>query len=593
MAKGRLKRILFWVITLLIPVVLFLVLELSLRLGGYGEHKQDLFVEVKANPEYVSVNPAFVSRYFPLFSPDIARSPFLKKKDEDTFRIFVLGGSSTQGFPYNFYSSFSSQLEQRLLMETVGLNVEVINLGMTAVNSYVIRDLSKRVIKYKPDAILIYAGHNEYYGSFGVGSTQFGFGDGVGLKRLILKLKDLRLYQLFEELLISDGENNKSNRTLMARVVKDSGIPINSDLYRAGINQFKENLSDVLNLFKSENIPVFIGTVTSNLKDQDPLGDLELALETYERGNTYFASGNMDSARSAYLNSKELDPIRFRAPEGINKVIREAAQQFDAYTVEVNRAAAQASESTIQDHSFFTDHLHPDWEGHQLIADLFFEKMKSNVRKVNEAYLSNPLFKRTTESDFEKIYASVQVKRLLVGYPFQKGLTGEEEYAQFQEVYENHLKQSYIDSIAAHTWRTQRDIALALTDVINHVNQQSDTVSVLKHYQQLVNWQLFNPDLLKKGVNYAIHSRQYDPYSAQILHSILRVKRYDPFFANRLAALYLFQNDLKRSEYWLKKVEELDDRNPLLWYSYARLYLLKGDKLKAQNAYQKYLELQK
>lgn len=585
------KRILFWVIILLIPVVLFIVLELTLRFGGYAEHKQNLFADVKANPEYVAVNPAFVSRYFPSFSPDIARSPFLKKKDDDTFRIFVLGGSSTQGFPYNFYSSFSSQLEQRLLMETVGLNVEVINLGMTAVNSFVIRDLSKRLMNYKPDAILIYAGHNEYYGSFGVGSTQFGFGDGVGLKRLILNLKDLRLYQLFEDLLSSEEENNKSNRTLMARVIKDSGIPLNSDLYTAGISQFEENLSDILMLFKSENVPVFIGTVTSNLKDQDPLGDLDKALETYEKGNTYFASGNIDSAHSAYLQAKELDPIRFRAPEGINKVIREVAQQFDAFTVEVNGAAAQASESRIQDNSFFTDHLHPDWEGHQLIADLFFEKMKRHLRKVNEAYSSNPLFKRTTESEFENIYASVQVKRLLVGYPFQKGLTGEEEYAQFQKIYDNHLKQSYIDSIAADAWRTQRDIALALTDVINHVNQQSDTISVLKHYQQLVNWQLFNPDLLKKGVNYAINNRKYDPYSAQILHSILRIKRYDPFFANRLAALYLFQSDLKRSEYWLKKVEELDDRSPLLWYNYARLYVLKGETVNARNAYQKYLQL--
>lgn len=585
------KRILFWVITLLIPVVLFIVLELTLRFGGYGEHKQNLFADVKANPEYVAVNPAFVSRYFPSFSPDIARSPFLKKKDDDTFRIFVLGGSSTQGFPYNFYSSFSSQLEQRLLMETVGLNVEVINLGMTAVNSFVIRDLSKRLMNYKPDAILIYAGHNEYYGSFGVGSTQFGFGVGVGLKRLILNLKDLRLYQLFEDLLSSEEENNKSNRTLMARVIKDSGIPFNSDLYTAGIYQFEENLSDILMFFKSENVPVFIGTVTSNLKDQDPLGDFDKALETYEKGNMYFASGNIDSAQSAYLKAKELDPIRFRAPEGMNKVIREVAQQFDAYTVEINGAAAEASESTIQDNSFFTDHLHPDWEGHQLIADLFFEKMKRHLRKVNEAYSSNPLFKRTTESEFENIYASVQVKRLLVGYPFQKGLTGEEEYAQFQKVYEKHLKQSYIDSIAANAWRTQRDIALALTDVINHVNQQSDTISVLKHYQQLVNWQLFNPDLLKKGVDYAINNRKYDPYSAQILHSILRIKRYDPFFANRLAALYLFQSDLKRSEYWLKKVEELDDSSPLLWYSYARLYVLKGETVNAKNAYQKYLQL--
>ena len=103
-------------------------------------------------------------------------------KRSNTFRVFVFGGSSTQGFPYNFYYSFAEQLEQRLLLNTEGVHVEVINLGMTAVNSYVIRDLSQRVMEYKPDAVIIYAGHNEYYGSFGAASTQFGFVNNIYLK---------------------------------------------------------------------------------------------------------------------------------------------------------------------------------------------------------------------------------------------------------------------------------------------------------------------------------------------------------------------------------------------------------------------------
>ena len=53
---------------------------------------------------------------------------------------------------------------------------------MTAVNSYVIRDLAKRVLDYEPDAAIIYAGHNEYYGSFETATTQFGFTNSIGLK---------------------------------------------------------------------------------------------------------------------------------------------------------------------------------------------------------------------------------------------------------------------------------------------------------------------------------------------------------------------------------------------------------------------------
>lgn len=585
------KRIIFWAFTILFPVILFLLLELGLRAGGYNKDAQDLFVEVVIQPEYLVVNPSFVSRYFPAFTPDVAKTPFLKEKDNRTFRIFVLGGSSTQGFPYNFYSSFSSQLQKRLLMETTGLRTEVINLGMTAVNSFVLWDLSKRLTDYEPDAILIYAGHNEYYGSFGVGSTQFGFGEGTGLKRLILNLKNWRLYQLIEDALRADEDENSNNRTLMARVVKESGIPINSDLYQAGVRQFEENLSDILQLFSNQSVPVFVGTITSNLKDQPPMGDEETALRKYREGNEYYASGAIDSSRSAYLKAKEFDEIRFRAPEKMNDVIRKVAKEYNAYLVDVNTAAAEASESSIQDSSFFTDHLHPNWEGHQMMSDLFFEALSENIDTISKVCSANPLHNKTSLSEFEKIYADVQIKRLKAGYPFKKGITGQQEYAGFQKEYAKYLNRSYIDSIAASAWRMQRDIPLALSDIINHENSKTDTLSVLKHYQDLAHWQLYNTDLLRKGVNYAIKNRKYDPYSASILHTILSIDREDPFFANTLAALYLLHEDLERSEYWLQKVKDLDKDSILLWYSYARLYALKGDTTKAKNAFEKYIRL--
>ncbi len=39
-------------------------------------------------------------------------------------------------------------------------------------NSYTIRDLVPEIIKKKPDLILIYLGHNEYYGALGIGSVE-------------------------------------------------------------------------------------------------------------------------------------------------------------------------------------------------------------------------------------------------------------------------------------------------------------------------------------------------------------------------------------------------------------------------------------
>jgi len=68
------------------------------------------------------------------------------------------------------------------------MNIEIINLCLTAVNSYTISDFAKQVSKYEPDAVLIYAGHNEYYGALGIGSTSR-LGSNVNIVRSLLQLR--------------------------------------------------------------------------------------------------------------------------------------------------------------------------------------------------------------------------------------------------------------------------------------------------------------------------------------------------------------------------------------------------------------------
>ena len=42
---------------------------------------------------------------------------------------------------------------------------------MAAVSSYVLLDFADEIIAQQPDAVMIYAGHNEYLGIGGVGSS--------------------------------------------------------------------------------------------------------------------------------------------------------------------------------------------------------------------------------------------------------------------------------------------------------------------------------------------------------------------------------------------------------------------------------------
>ncbi|MBK7499399.1 MAG: hypothetical protein IPI19_09885 [Ignavibacteriales bacterium] len=129
----------------------------------------------------------------------------------------------------------------------------------------------------QPDLILIYTGHNEYYGALGVGSS-VNMGYSRGLVNLYLKLRDYRTTQFLQNVISgiigifnsAGSKTDDGNETLMSRMIGESLIPINSDMFNNGIDQFSGNMNDILKMFKDRNIPVIIGNLTFNAKDQKP-----------------------------------------------------------------------------------------------------------------------------------------------------------------------------------------------------------------------------------------------------------------------------------------------------------------------------------
>jgi lysophospholipase L1-like esterase len=95
-------------------------------------------------------------------------------KPANGFRVFVFGGSSAQGFPNASRASFPSLLERMLKLTYPDKIIEVVKLGTSAINSHTLLDILPDVLSYSPDLILMYAGHNEYYGELGPASTRLG-----------------------------------------------------------------------------------------------------------------------------------------------------------------------------------------------------------------------------------------------------------------------------------------------------------------------------------------------------------------------------------------------------------------------------------
>ena len=76
-----------------------------------------------------------------------------------------------------------------------------------------------------------------------------------------------------------------------------------------------------------------LSEVVSNIRDQAPLRSVESpsfpsADAAYRRAQSLEAAHEMEEARRHYLLAKDLDGMRFRAAEDINRIIHELADRF-------------------------------------------------------------------------------------------------------------------------------------------------------------------------------------------------------------------------------------------------------------------------
>ena len=113
-----------------IPVFAILVAEWTLNLAGVGEKTNAPLIYEQSNVDVQVFNPEYAGRYFDDFLPSVAFNPFQTNKSDGSVRIVVLGGSTTAGFPYQFYYGFPATME-RHLRATKRLNPGLFPTGLT------------------------------------------------------------------------------------------------------------------------------------------------------------------------------------------------------------------------------------------------------------------------------------------------------------------------------------------------------------------------------------------------------------------------------------------------------------------------------
>ncbi len=377
---NRRRTRLFKAIALCLPILLLLVVELLLRLFGYG-HDTSLFIRYPDDPRYWVMNKYASALYF----SDTANAtrgsiePFAVQKATNTFRVFVLGESTTAGYPYFHNGSFDRWLQFRLMHEHPELHFEFINVSLTAVNSWTVLDFGRQVLQYQPDAVLVYTGHNEYYGALGIGSTSH-IANSRLLVRTVLTMRRLRLVQLlgsFFSAFRPSGASPDARENLLQRMAADQRIVYGSAAYEAGIRQFRDNMEELCRLVDAKGIPLFLSNLVSNEKDQPPLGEDSAARREFTFGDSAYRACDYGVARRHYIQAKEVDPLRFRAPAAIDsEILRLCAGYPHVHLVDAQKFLRGASPTGILGRETLLEHVHPNLYGYALLSEAFYTSMQ-------------------------------------------------------------------------------------------------------------------------------------------------------------------------------------------------------------------------
>ena len=417
-------------IAILLPLFVLVAIESCMRIGNYGYNTQ-LFISDQDTRFWV-MNREISKKYFTISQNATIgnQEPFYKDKPAETLRLFVLGASSAIGFPYMHNGAFPRMLKYKLQFLFPENNIEIINVSLTAINTYTLYDFSKQIVNYQPDGIIIYAGHNEYYGTLGVASSSR-IGRNPQLIRLTLAAKELKIVQelsmLTDKFRSGDSDLRNTDRTLMERMSAQQQIPYQSDLFTAGVKQFDRNIGEILQLFQNREIPVFIGKLTCNLKGQVPLSKGHIApynaMEEFTKGEQAYGQNQYVKALQHYMLAKDYDPLRFRAPDVFNQIIRNYVNESDGvYLVDVYRTFADNSPNGITGNELLLEHVHPNLTGNRLIAETFYDALAEHFFPAKGltpiTYVSGHTDYPTTV--FDSIYGDMVIHKLKQEWPFNE-----------------------------------------------------------------------------------------------------------------------------------------------------------------------------
>ncbi|MCU0611044.1 MAG: GDSL-type esterase/lipase family protein [Candidatus Eisenbacteria bacterium] len=426
--------------SLALTFVVLGVIEVSLRTAGVPQ-RGTLFVR---HGKEIRLAPGAAARYFAARSPLVPEThseAFSDPKPAGTVRVICLGGSTMAGYPFTYNGTLPSLLADRLTHLFPDTSFEVLNFAVSAVGSFTVLDMCRHALRYQPDIVVIYTGHNEFYGALGVGSAMRSLAP-RWLTLLHLRMQDVACYRWCWDTLgrvRRPGRTSSAGETLMAQMVGDPCIPTGSRAYHRALSTFCANIRAACRSCVAGGVPVVVCELVANLRDQPPFSvcppagssaqtaslHAPSAQEVFRQARAAEAKGEIAQARFLYERARDGDQCRFRAPGEFNDSLRTIVPREGGLLVPLVERFQAASLFSAPGYDLFIDHLHPNLEGYLSVATALTETIRDGGLLVppdrwpSDRELPAGAYRELAlVTQLEHAIAVDKVRRLMAHWPF-------------------------------------------------------------------------------------------------------------------------------------------------------------------------------
>lgn len=577
------KKFFFVLIYIALTISFIILLEFLLRSFSFGINT-DLFLEKEINGEkYYLLNTKFINKYFLGVSNRIKvedKVLFRKDKDKKTVRGFLIGESTSEGFPYYSNNDFGKMAEKTLTEANFLNNLEIHNVSFAAMSSYYVYDVAKKILKYDPDFIVIYSGHNEYYGTLGSIS-----GSNHILKRLYLILKEIKIFQFLIGI-VENRKNNFGNESLMEKMYDNRIVEPDDKINKITLKNFMANIEDVVKIYSSKGIPVIMIEPVSNIFSMPPFKGYDERLESNflnkyleivvksnnnaENYNFYFQNKdkyNYDPLKryldglskykigdNSYMEdlkfAKDNDRIPFRAKSELIESLRELyknrkIKKYNSFFY-ITLEDKLKERNSFFGNDIFSDHLHFNNYGHisvsfflgEKISQIFFAQQFEekeyifnefyNKKLINSMIFFNPLNEILAYKRLDSLFSLSLFKNMKIKY-----FTTLKEDIESNEIYKD-------------------------KELITYLSTNSDNLDLYNIYIRVIEYYLDKMDYGKAD------------YLSESMRILLPGYYYSYFIAGYLSSL---KKEKDRSDLFFRFCYDLSDHDIILFNSIKKIYM--------------------